>query len=707
MATGETERNTNGDELLGWRWREFLATLSVGLGVGVVAVGPCGHVQAFWNPDPSLRSLVTTLAGREAIAEIWQRAVVAHLKEASESPAGPQAPPQVQMVDIGSGLSVAAVTVGGVRGGLLIFGTNPLLHPGEIAEKAGTVGRILGTLYAVDVEARELGAKALRLAAIDEVNKLIVSLFDLESFAVERVLGVIVNALVVLCDAEIGWIAARHPDGHGPFLIARGFQAEEIQRSWEALDPATISVTLSANDPVTACQKLFRQPYTTAFAGKHMFQVVALSMHGRTVGLAGVAGIRDGDGARRVLSSLAPQAVITLEVGSLFAALRRQAGMVLNAIHHGIVVVDRFGRISLQNRFAMKYLSGGGLWPQAEQTIQEVLRGGKPKSRRRQLASFDGEEFVLAWEAVPLTDENGGVAGAVLFFEDETQIFHAKQQLKQAERLAIAGRMAAGMAHEIRNPLAAALGSLQLAKMITEPEKKEQFLDRLAGELQRLNKLLNDFLDTAKPAEPERKVTDVGVLLHESAFFIESEAALAGIQVITETPEKLPGVWVDPGQVKQVFLNLAQNAVEAMAGSRAGRGGTLRITAREVGGVREGGAGHAGESDESGERDVSSGRGVAIAFADNGPGMSEEEMRQLFRPFFTTKKFGIGLGLTTAQAIIHNHGGQITVESRVGEGSVFTVVLPVYEPGVELKTVSTGVEPEAAGKGAPIGAASE
>lgn len=636
------ELEANGEELLGWRWREFLATLSIGLGIQVVAVGPSGRVLAHWNADPGLCLLLGTAEGKDAVAGVWQQAAA-------------MATTATRVLDIRPGLSAAAVTVEGVQGGLLVFGRNGVVPREELVEKAETVRRVLGTLYAVDAEARELGAKALRLAAIDEVNRLIVSLFDLETFAVERVLGVVANALVILCDAEIGWVAARHPEGNKPFLIARGFQAEDMQRSWDALDPATISITLSSNDPVTACRKLFRLPYTAAFAGKRAFHVVRLVAHGRVLGLAGIAGVRNLEAARQVLASLAPQAVIALEVGGLYAALRRQADMVLNAIHHGVVIIDRTGKISMQNRFALRYLPARVAWPQAEQAIAEVLRDGKPKPRRRQLVSFGEEEFIFAWEVVPLSDESGEVAGAVFFVEDETQLHHVKQQLKQAERLAIAGRMAAGMAHEIRNPLAAALGSLQLAKMITEPDEKDKFLDRLAGELKRLNKLLNDFLDTARPAEPERRLADIGAVMRESAFFIESEGALAGVHVTIEAPQDLPEVWIDPGQIKQVFLNLAQNALEAMLGQR---GGILRITAEEV-------------------ADEKLGRCLAVAFADTGSGMSEDELKQLFRPFFTTKRFGSGLGLATAQTMIHNHGGTISVRSVVGEGSVFTVTLPI------------------------------
>jgi two-component system, NtrC family, sensor histidine kinase HydH len=240
------------------------------------------------------------------------------------------------------------------------------------------------------------------------------------------------------------------------------------------------------------------------------------------------------------------------------------------------------------------------------------------------------------------------------------------QQMKERDRLAALGEMAAGLAHEIRNPLAAIQGAIQLlmpgpggtARPATHSGDGE-FLAIIADEVRRLNGVVTQFLDYSRPARPALEPGDVNEVLERTLKLLEAQIP-AAVRLTVELAPELPHVACDPEALRQVFLNLVLNAVQAMPG-----GGELRIATRlardEVALWR----------DTPRRSDL-----VEVRFRDSGPGIPEDARDHIFVPFYTTKEKGTGLGLAICQRIVKAHGGTIGVRSRAGEGAEFVIALP-------------------------------
>jgi len=223
-------------------------------------------------------------------------------------------------------------------------------------------------------------------------------------------------------------------------------------------------------------------------------------------------------------------------------------------------------------------------------------------------------------------------------------------EVERAEKLATIGRMAASIVHEIRNPLTSIRGFVQLlAEKRPAQDPEREYLDIVLEELDRVNEYITHFLQLAKPEQRRRTEVDLVDLLRGIMVLAESQGLLRDIEVVQEYASALPPVFADPGQIRQVFLNLIQNAFQAMP-----HGG--RLTVRAYPAAEE--------------------RMVAVDVEDTGTGIPEEHLPRLGEFFFTTKEDGTGLGLALTFRIVREHGGTIEVWSRVGQGSRFTVRLP-------------------------------
>lgn len=234
------------------------------------------------------------------------------------------------------------------------------------------------------------------------------------------------------------------------------------------------------------------------------------------------------------------------------------------------------------------------------------------------------------------------------------------ERMKERDRLAALGEMAAGLAHEIRNPLGAIKGAAQLILPGNESGETREFLSIIVEEVNRLNRVVTQFLDYSRPLTIEKQRFDLNEAVRRSAQVLSSSLGEADRgRIELQLTDDLPAALGDPEQIHQVFLNLGLNAMQAMA-----ERGRLRI--------------------ETAVR-TSSRAGVAtsqleVRFRDEGPGIESAQLGSLFIPFFTTKPKGTGLGLAISQRIAQSHGGAIEVRSRVGSGSTFTVVLPTAPP---------------------------
>lgn len=277
----------------------------------------------------------------------------------------------------------------------------------------------------------------------------------------------------------------------------------------------------------------------------------------------------------------------------------------------------------------------------------------------------DGNRFVLGMTLSPLT-EHGVQTGLVGVFKDLTQVRDMEEEMRRKEWLATLGEMSAGMAHEIRNPLAALAGAMQmLRKDLSLEESNARLMDIAIRETNRLDAIITEFLLYARPPALNFKEADLNVLLAETLALMRHEAqARPNVTVASRLGADPMTAQVDHDQIKQVFWNLAMNAFEAMPA-----GGKLTIAT----GRRRVGAGNR------------TGEVIEILFQDTGEGIKEEALDKIFLPFFTTKKQGSGLGLAAVHRIVDLHNGWIRVESQEGKGSRFVVCLPVLaEAGPRL-----------------------
>jgi two-component system NtrC family sensor kinase len=225
-------------------------------------------------------------------------------------------------------------------------------------------------------------------------------------------------------------------------------------------------------------------------------------------------------------------------------------------------------------------------------------------------------------------------------------------QMLQAEKLAAIGKLAAGVAHEINNPLTGVLTNASLMLADTPPDDPQHpDLQTIVDETMRCRKIVKGLLEFARQAKPQTQLLDLNQVVQDVLGLVRNQASFRNIVVETALDPKLPPVMADRDQLRQVVLNMVLNAAEAM-----GQGGLLRLSttfARDRGTCK-------------------------IDIADSGPGIPEEMRARIFEPFFTTKKTGTGLGLAIAYGIVEEHKGTIQVESAPGKGTTMSVVLPSY-----------------------------
>jgi signal transduction histidine kinase len=263
----------------------------------------------------------------------------------------------------------------------------------------------------------------------------------------------------------------------------------------------------------------------------------------------------------------------------------------------------------------------------------------------------DETRYELLMDTNVLRDDEGRITGAYVIFKDVTNLRSLEQQVQRSDRLAMIGQIAAGTAHEIRNPLTSIKGFMQmLGHTFREKgmEKEQGFTQIMLAEIDRINVLVSEFLLLSKPKDVTFDQVDIPVMLNEILPIINNEAILHGVTVHYESQEGLPRIVADKELLKQVYLNLCKNGIEAMVD-----GGELTITEKV--------------DEES--------RAILINFHDTGPGIPVFLIDKIFDPFFTTKASGTGLGLSVCQRIIHDIGGTIRVSCK-GYGTTFTVSIP-------------------------------
>lgn len=318
---------------------------------------------------------------------------------------------------------------------------------------------------------------------------------------------------------------------------------------------------------------------------------------------------------------------------------------ILQSLGSGLVALDRRNREVFHNRAAEELLSRAGLLLQPDTDFSTVFPA-RPGERSE--AAFRGGSVVLGYSVSPLFDRSGREGGSILIFQDVTWVKHLEEDLRRADRLAAVGRLAAGLAHEIRNPLASLSGSVEVLRQGSGPDSEDaHLLEIVLRETERLNRLVTNFLHYARPGKGERTAFLLRELVSDTGFFFAQGEGRTGFTLENAVPEGL-SLLAERSQVEQVLLNLFRNSVEA-----APRGVTVRV--------------------EAAERDG----GVSVTVQDDGPGIAPDVAARIFEPFFSGKEGGTGLGLATVHRIVENHGGTVTLGPAPGGGAVFRFHFPV------------------------------
>jgi len=348
-----------------------------------------------------------------------------------------------------------------------------------------------------------------------------------------------------------------------------------------------------------------------------------------------------------------------LEKGAESLATTRKAAADLFTLHQdivrslasGLITIAPDGTVLTANQAGADIL-GRPVPDLAGQSIERAMPGlsamisdSHGELRRADLILGD---LTVGVTVSPLRDVRDQVIGRVVNFQDLTELRRLETHMRRAERLATVGQLAAGVAHEIRNPLAAISGSIELLRQTPQSSEDDRTLMAIVHrEIQRLNVLIGDLLDYANPRPSQYVDFDLTVLVRETCQVAHGDQAFEAVDLACETDDAI-AIRADSAKLRQVVWNLLRNAADAAATG----GKHVRVEAR---------------LDDA---------GAAFTVSDDGPGIADDQLARIFDPFFTTKKQGTGLGLATCHAIIAEHGGHIDVESEVGKGTKMVVRLP-------------------------------
>ena len=383
---------------------------------------------------------------------------------------------------------------------------------------------------------------------------------------------------------------------------------------------------------------------------------------GRTMGAVSLSSDRAGTFGKAELtlvSAVLAQAAIALEnarLVELLSSAKREWEKTVDAISQAICIVDAHGTVRRANRVfaeliqtAVTAIPGrpwiGLLPPQWSDPVARAI--AEPNATTTEIRAGDR---TLLLTTIPMAEPGS----AVLVFEDQTDRRRLQDQLIQSEKMSAIGQLIAGVAHDLNNPLASVVGfSDFLAEAGEIPSSLREPLQVIRQEAERAATIVKNLLSFARRQEGERTRLPVRTLLDSTLALLRNQLMAHKVEATLEVEPGLPDIEVSPNQIKQVFVNIINNACQAIATDAPS--GRIWITAKRV---------H---------------DSVAVSVKDSGPGMPEEIASRVFEPFFTTKPegTGTGLGLSISQGIVKEHGGRITLETPSGGGATFTVELPL------------------------------
>lgn len=371
------------------------------------------------------------------------------------------------------------------------------------------------------------------------------------------------------------------------------------------------------------------------------------------------------------LSIFANQASIVIENARLYEQLVNERNFAENVVQSSpncVLVVNCDGTIRIinemnENFFELDKDEVVGLPASAvfeapvAAIIQEAIEGRIEEGRELVIRKKGGEKAVLSVSSSQLKGRDGTVLGAVLIARDITEAKRSEEWMRRMDRLTSLGQLSAGIAHEIRNPLASINFNVQfLARQMNPDEKTRRIIDDTLTGVDRIKGLVKGMLDFCRPAPPILKSESLNRAIEDAVSLLDSQFRKHNVQVELALAPEAPDVVFDNQQIHQVFVNILLNAMQAMP-----QGGTVRVESRI-------------EQDPKRPR-----RQLIVSFSDGGVGIAKEDFQKIFDPFYTTKAEGTGLGLSIAHKILEQHRAVIEVRSRVGKGTTFILRFPIDE----------------------------
>ncbi len=338
---------------------------------------------------------------------------------------------------------------------------------------------------------------------------------------------------------------------------------------------------------------------------------------------------------------------------------------VLDSLSDGIMVADVENNLIVFNKAAERLVPFTGtegydrpIWEsitdnEISRFVEQTLETQESIRDREFALDRGGMTRLLAFTITPLV-RNGQIQGTIIHVEDVSERRGREARLRRAESLASLTTLAAGVAHEIKNPLGSIgihMQLIQKALSRIDAEEVDQiggYVDVVNEEVERLNRIVVDFLFAVRPMDTKLEDRDLNGIVHDLLEFVRFELEEANIEIQEELAEDLPTLEIDEKYLKQALLNIVKNAISAMPA-----GGTLTASSRQQGDV------------------------VVLKITDTGLGMSDEVLNKIFEPYFTTKDFGSGIGLTMVYKVAKEHMGDISVVSQEGKGSSFSISFPV------------------------------
>lgn len=342
---------------------------------------------------------------------------------------------------------------------------------------------------------------------------------------------------------------------------------------------------------------------------------------------------------------------------------------VVASMANGLLSINPDGKIASYNLLALELLdlkesevrekNLKSVFDFKETGIDDILSGCQSViDREISHRQKSGELLPMVLSVTPIRDEGEACTGAVIVLRDLREIKQLEKKVRQSEKLAAIGRLAAGVAHEIRNPLSSIRGFARfLAHALSDRSQEREYAEIMVKEVDRINRVVNDLLTFAQPMKPNREPTDISKIIKHTIRLMEVDARSRDVLIHRNISPDLDKLSIDGNQITQALINLILNALQEL----------------DTGGIIEVGA----DVDHSGNQ-------INIWVEDNGSGIAHENKGKIFDPFFTTREKGTGLGLAIVHKIAENHGGEIRVDSPLpsrNQGCRFTIILPIKRSG--------------------------